>query len=131
MEKNIYSGLTRVLALVALVFSSISTVFGGSVAAWGAGTKITSPADGLYNYGQSIPPAGTTNAAEIAAGGLQSLALLAGGKLQGWGDDGFHETNYFSLNSTNFIAVTCGVYFSAALRSDGTVAASGDDFLVK
>src|SRR5690349_24464197 len=105
------------LLLVAVVLcngGSVGLGYGASrVAAWGAGTFVSSPPD-YNNYGQSIVPASGTNAAWVAAGWRHSLALNADRTLTPWGDDTLGQTD-LDLTATNWVAVACGREHSVAL----------------
>jgi hypothetical protein len=95
------------------------------VVAWGAGTTVATPPD-YNNYGQSIVPAGLTNAVYVAAGWRHSLALRSDGTILGWGDDSSGQTDL--PPGTNYLTLACGSLHSLALRDDGTLVATGDDF---
>jgi alpha-tubulin suppressor-like RCC1 family protein len=91
----------------------------GMVEAWGA--------DGS---GEIDRPAGLTNAAGIAAGEYQSLAVTDSGTVLQWGkySDGTNlysvaNTNVTTLppTSSNLVAVAAGLGQALALKSDGTV----------
>ena len=121
---SISLALFRLLFLVGLMATVSSSLAANKVIAWGAG-KVVDASDG-YDFGQSIVPAGLTNAVQLAGGRWHSLALKGDGTLQGWGDDDSGEI--FFSSATNYVAIACGEVHSLALESDGTVAASaGDD----
>lgn len=94
------------------------------VVAWGAGTTVNTSSEN--DYGQSIVPAGLTNAAEVAGGWRHSLAVKADGTVQGWGDDTFGQIDLPA--GSNYVAAACGDLFSLALETNGMVAGAGDDF---
>ena len=111
-------------ALMLAVFSlALDVRAGTAVVAWGAGTFVSNPPD-QNNYGQSMVPSNLTNAAQVAGGWRQSLAVKADGTLQGWGDDSVGQTDFPA--GSNYVAIACGELHSLALKSDGTVAVVGD-----
>jgi alpha-tubulin suppressor-like RCC1 family protein len=113
----------------------------GSVWGWGAndagqtgngsiGGSVSSP----------VPVAGLTEVKAIAAGWKHSLAVKQDGTVWGWGDNATGELGINSTGSpekvpvqvqnlTGITAVSAGENFSAALRSDGTVWAWGNNEL--
>ncbi len=111
--------------LLVLAGSAPDVRAGSRVVAWGAGSFVASPPD-LNDYGQSIVPANLTNAVLVAGGWRHSVALKAGGTLQGWGYDYFGQIDF--PTGSNYAAIACGDLFSLALNSDGTVTAVGDGF---
>ena len=120
-KRSVWFFLGAVLTLAGLAFDASG---GTGVRAWGAGTFISTPAD-YYNWGQSIVPAGLTNAALIAGGWRHSLALNADGTLTAWGDDSIGQTDFFP--SDDYMSISCGWQHSLALETDGIVVAAGDD----
>jgi len=86
-----------------------------SVMAWGDNSK-----------GQCTVPAGITNAVQVAAGDLHSVALLANGRVIAWGDNTYGQTNV-PVNLTNAVQVAAGNGFSAALNSLGQIIVWGDN----
>src|SRR5271165_7578038 len=96
-------------ALIVWTLSVFSAGAGTNVVGWGAGTFVDTRS--YYNWGQSIVPAGLTNAVLVAGGWRHSLALDADGTLTPWGDDSVGQTD-FAVDS-NFIAVSCGWIHSA------------------
>jgi len=95
---------------------------GNQVIAWGEG-KTNNPAD-VYDYGQAMVPSNLTNAVQVAAGRLHSLALKNDGTLQGWGCDLFRQLDF--PTGSNYVAIACGNVFSLALQTNGSVLAVGD-----
>ena len=96
--------------------------FGGMVEVWGS--------DGS---GESDRPVGLNNAAAIAAGEYQSIAVTDSGTVLQWGQysDG---TNFYSVTNTNVatlpptsnvVAVAAGLGQAVALKSDGTITSWG------
>src|ERR1700761_4866265 len=110
LARNSFS-ILPLLALAFLIYSVPLDSNGTTIVAWGAG-KTVSKTDGI-NFGQSIIPADLTNAAMIATGWSQSEALLTNGTMVFWG--------------SNVVAVSCGLYSSLVLKSDGTVSAWGGE----
>ncbi len=117
--------LLPLLTLAVAVFSW-NTCAGNQVAAWGAGKFVTDPPD-EYDWGQSMVPADLTNAAEVAGGWQQSVALKSDGTLECWGGDNLGQTDF--PPASNYTAIACGDNHSLALISAGTVVvASAYDF---
>ena len=91
------------------------------VTGWGAGS--TNQVNGGQNdseWGQIIIPAGIgTNATEIAAGFVHSLALLKDGRVTGWGRNDYDQTTIPIGIGTNATAVAAGYSHSLALLKDG------------
>ena len=115
------------LVLVAAVLPAAAQT---RVVAWGAG-MIIKPSDN-NDFGQSIVPATLTNAAEVAGGWRNSLALKAvatdtNGTLKGWGDDSLNQADFFPARGSNYVAIACGYLHSMALQSNGIVISAGDD----
>jgi Regulator of chromosome condensation (RCC1) repeat len=116
--------LTAVGAALMLAWCVSGAHGATTVDAWGAGTFISNPSD-YYNWGQSIVPAGLTNAALVAGGWRHSLALNADGTLTAWGDDLVGQTDFFP--SSDYLSISCGWQHSLALLTNGIVVAAGDD----
>ncbi len=87
----------------------------GLVLAWGDNSK-----------GQCTVPPGITNAVQVAAGDLHSLALLANGQVRAWGDNTYGQCNIPS-DLTNAVQVVAGNGFSAALNDLGQIIVWGDN----
>jgi hypothetical protein len=103
----------------------------GTVAAWGAGTVVSS----APHYGQSIVPAGLGTVVATAAGLYHTLALRADGTLAAWGSGTTNNNvlpNYgqsiIPVFATNIIAIAAGDYHSVALRADGRVLVWGYNY---
>lgn len=92
------------------------------VVAWGAGKTVNTGS--TNDWGQSIVPAGLTNAVEVAGGWRHSLAVKADGTVKGWGDDTFGQID---LSGNYYLAAACGDFFTLALVTNGAVVAVGDD----
>jgi alpha-tubulin suppressor-like RCC1 family protein len=95
-----------------------------NVVAWGAG-KIIKLSDN-NDYGQAMVPANLTNATFLAGGWRHSLALRGTNALIAWGDSTLGQTNLPTTNS--YVALACGDLFSIGLKTDGTLAETGDDY---
>jgi alpha-tubulin suppressor-like RCC1 family protein len=122
-----------------LALTSDGTVLTWDVSSYGAPGNGSPP--GIYHPVAVDLPAGVRVTA-IAAGGDQSLALTADGRVLAWGDDsGGQLGNGTSANSssatpvpadlparTRVTAIAAGGDFSLALTADGRVLAWGDNF---
>jgi hypothetical protein len=118
------SGFGSYCALFAALLALLSPARAANpVVAWGAGVILDT--NDNNDYGQSIIPAGLTNATLVAGGWRHSLALKANGTLQGWGDKTLNQTSFPA--KSNYVAIACGYLFSLALQTNGTVVAAGDD----
>ena len=123
----------------------------GTVWAWGSDfryqlgdTVAASPSD--QDAPVKVLGAGATgqlsNAVAVAAGGFQSMALLANGTVYGWGDNAYGQSGDNKTADptrspsqvhgpgnvgflTNVVAISEGRYHSLALKADGTVWAWG------
>lgn len=121
----------RVMAGLLVLSAAILPVAAQTrVVAWGAG-MIIKPSDN-NDFGQSIVPAALTNAAEVAGGWRNSLALKTvatdtNGTLKGWGDDSLGQADFFPARASNYVAIACGYLHSMALQSNGVVISAGDD----
>ena len=134
-------GLTGVTAVAAGGEHALALKSGGSVAAWGENF------DGQLGNGgppgdSNVPVAvqGLTTAVAVSAGQQHSLALLSGGTVMAWGDNGFDELGQSDgiggIGSSNspvrvpglsgVSAISAGGLFSLALLAGGTVDAWGD-----
>src|SRR5579863_621325 len=98
-----------------------------NIVAWGGGTFTDQ--NSYYNWGQSIVPAGLSNAVWVAGGWRHSLAVTASNTPTSWGDDSLGQTDF--TVQTNFSAVACGWQHSLALLTNGIVAAAGDDSILQ
>jgi alpha-tubulin suppressor-like RCC1 family protein len=107
------------LGFIALIHSIQAQT---QVVAWGAGKTVNT--NSTNDWGQSIVPAGLTNAVEVAGGWRHSLAVKSDGTIQGWGDDTFGQID---LSGNHYLAAACGDLFSLALETNGAVAGAGDD----
>ncbi|HXJ61849.1 MAG TPA: chitobiase/beta-hexosaminidase C-terminal domain-containing protein, partial [Verrucomicrobiae bacterium] len=70
-----------------------------------------------------VPP-GLTNAVSLAAGQSHGLALLADGRVVGWGDNTYGKATA-SPGLVSVIAISAGAWHSLALKGDGRVVAWG------
>lgn len=81
----------------------------GKVIAWGNNVA-----------GQTSPRVFPTNAVQVAAGFLHSVALLADGTVTVWGDSQLGQTS-IPRNATNITAIAAGSGHVVALSADSTV----------
>jgi alpha-tubulin suppressor-like RCC1 family protein len=89
-----------------------------AVYAWGT---TNSPED----YGQwAVPAWALKDVTAIAAGGSHSLALFKGGKVRGWGDNGYLQC----AEQSGVVAIAAGWDHSLAIKNSGTVLAWGGSF---
>ncbi|MGD0786202.1 MAG: dockerin type I domain-containing protein [Sedimentisphaerales bacterium] len=112
-------------AIAAVYAHSLALKADGSVVAWGDNT-----------YGQCTVPADLFPCQAISCGTRHSLALsLYGGAIRGWGSD-FDDTTPIpvycgqaspppGLPNYGYRAITSGLYFNVAIRSDGNLVAWG------
>jgi alpha-tubulin suppressor-like RCC1 family protein len=76
------AGLSNVVGIAAGWYHSLAVKSDGTVAAWGAGnpSNPNNPTD-LFDWGQSVVPAGVDGVVAVAAGSWHSLALVGGPRL--------------------------------------------------
>ncbi len=76
------AGLGGVVAIAVGGFHNLALKSDGTVAAWGAGnpSNPNNPTD-LFDWGQSVVPAGVNGVVAVAAGSWHSLALVGGPRL--------------------------------------------------
>ena len=91
---------------------------GGTVVAWGACCG--------KDFGQVTPPAGLSNVVAIAAGSYFNLALIYGGTVVGWGQNGSGQIT-IPTGLSNVVAIAAGENHSLALTASGTVIGWGDN----
>ncbi len=91
---------------------------GGTVVGWGGCCG--------YNFGQVTPPAGLSNVVAIAAGSYFNLALIYGGTVVGWGQNGSGQIT-IPAGLSNVVAIAAGENHSLALTATGTVIGWGDN----
>jgi len=138
-QTDIPAGVSPALSVAAGDSHSLALLSSGVVVPWGDDTfGQTNVPSSLVEYdyfnfwdGEGINSyqifnGGWVPTQAIAAGRNHSLALMSGGTVVGWGDNGFGQCSP-PANLTNAIAIAAGSLHSVALRSDGTVAAWGDD----
>ena len=99
----------------------------GSLVCWGAGSP-SDPVDGMYQCGQSAPPASLGPVRAVSAGGVHSAALRADGSVVCWGAGSGEAAFNFNVRQSRVPAdlgpctrVSASVYATAALQSDGVV----------
>jgi alpha-tubulin suppressor-like RCC1 family protein len=83
------------------------------VVAWGLG-----PLE--LDHGQTRVPPTLSAVSAIAAGGAHALALVAGGRVIGWGANDFGQAASPS-DLDHVVAIAAGATTSLALRDDGTI----------
>lgn len=134
-------GLTGVTAISAGGEQALALKSNGTVEAWGENF------DGQLGDGgppgdsdRVVKVTGLTGAVAVAAGSDYSMALLSGGTVMAWGDNGFDELGQSDgvggIESSNVpvavpglssvTAISAGALFGLALLSGGTVEAWGD-----
>src|SRR5579859_4329431 len=91
--------------LASLICSMPINSHGSTVLAWGAGKSYAKPPDGT-NYGQLLVPANLTNAAQVAVGWSQCLALKTNGAIESWGSNILGNAAFPAASI--YEAVTCG-----------------------
>jgi len=135
-------GLTGVTAVSAGGHHALALISGGTMEAWGENLD-GQLGDGGQEGSSNVPVKvmNVASAVAISAGDAFSLALLPGGTVDGWGDNGFFELgqpNGFpgGIGSSNVpvqvpglanvTAISAGGLFGLALLSGGTVDGWGD-----
>ena len=101
----------RVVLVGALFLLTSLTHAGNYVVAWGDNT-----------YGKTNVPASATNVIAVAAGSMQSLALLSDGTVAGWG---YAPASTVPQGLSNVVAIAAGDGQNLALKNDGTLVAWG------
>ena len=124
---HIRQTIQRVLIVSAVLFLAgiscgLKAEAATTVDAWGGGTVVST---NYYDGGQSIVPAGLTNAVFVKGGWRHSLALTDSGDIVHWGDNSLNQGAFPS--GIDYISIACGWQHSLALLTNGTVAAAGDD----
>jgi alpha-tubulin suppressor-like RCC1 family protein len=139
------NGLTDVKAVAAGSRHSLALKSDGTVWGWGLNeTSIWQLGTGSAgNQDTPVQVGSLEGVTAIAAGAQHGLALLANGTVWGWGANNYGQLGDGSYDNrstpvqvmtaglvdplTDVAAIACGIGFSLALRSDGTVWAWGDD----
>jgi alpha-tubulin suppressor-like RCC1 family protein len=134
------SGLSGVTAIAAGGYHSLALLSNGTVDAWGYNSygQLGIGHSEQYNEHNDVPAPvkNVSGASAIAAGALDSMALMSGGTAMAWGDDrsgqlgdGSHFTNsnlpVTVRGLTGAVALAAGFEFSLALLSNHTVMAWG------
>ncbi|NBP02997.1 MAG: hypothetical protein EBU90_23370, partial [Proteobacteria bacterium] len=91
---------------------------------------ITASQTGNSNYTAAVPVSRSFNVVcdytkEISAGYFHSLALLKDGRVTGWGDNTYGQTNIPVGIGNNATGISAGLYHSLALLKDGRVTGWG------
>jgi alpha-tubulin suppressor-like RCC1 family protein len=132
--------LTGIVAISAGGKFSMAVTHDGNVFVWGTN------AEGELGTGQTVPAsasapqliAGLSDIVAVSAGGTHGLALRSDGLVFSWGDNTTGELGLGTKSSTpgpvaqvpdlsGIVAISAGVGYNLALRSDGTVCAWGDN----
>lgn len=100
-------------ALLAVLLGAVAGHAATSGIAWGNN-----------NDGQTVVPAGLTNAVAVAGGGIHSLALRQTGRVVAWGNNAAGQTNA-PLDLTNAVTIAAGYLRNLAIRADGRMASWG------
>jgi alpha-tubulin suppressor-like RCC1 family protein len=100
-------GLSAVTAIAAGAHHSLALLGDGSVMAWGE-DEFGELGDGAIapDHEAPVPVSGLSGVTAIAAGGEHSLALLAGGSVMTWGDNGRGELGNASPAELSDVPVT-------------------------
>jgi alpha-tubulin suppressor-like RCC1 family protein len=137
----VVSGLSNVVAVSAGDWHTVALKTNGELWAWGL-NYYGQLGDGTQNS-HSSPVLVLTGVAAVAAGGNHTVALKANGEVWAWGDNTYGQLGDGSTAQRNspvrvkgvggvgylsgMLAVTAGSTHTAAIKSDGTVVAWGDN----
>ncbi len=132
------TGLTGVTAIAGNGSHSLALMADGSVKAWGANEHGQLGTGGVSTSTTPVTVANLNGTAiAIAAGTYYSVALMADGTVNSWGDNGYGQlgsgTTSFSINTPVTAAglggaakaITAGTAHTTVLMADGTVRAWG------
>ena len=107
-QANVPVDLTNAIAIAAGDDQSLALRADGSVTIWG------------YNsIGATNLPAGLSNLVAVAGGYVHDVALRADGRVVTWGLNTSGQTNVPAWIGSDFVALACGTYHSAALEGNG------------
>jgi alpha-tubulin suppressor-like RCC1 family protein len=138
-------GLTSATAVAAGALHSLALLSEGDVKAWGGDGFGQLANKGVQEEGEEgeirseapVSVEGVNGATAIVAGAHHSLALLAGGTVEAWGEDKFGELGNGAIaraeapvavsGLSGVSAISASGEHSLALLTDGTVMAWGED----
>jgi alpha-tubulin suppressor-like RCC1 family protein len=124
--------LTNWLQIAAGSYHGIAIKTDGTLWAWGRNQSGQLGLGNRTNYSSPVQVGALTNWSSVAGGGVHSMAIKTDGTLWAIGGDnsagqlGISSlTNKSSPNQvgslTNWLQVACGSYFTAAVKTDGTL----------
>jgi alpha-tubulin suppressor-like RCC1 family protein len=134
------TGLTNVIRIAAGTYHSMALKNDGTVWTWGYNAYGELGDGGKANSTSIVNVSNLTGAVDIAAGDYHSLAVKSDGTVWAWGFNQYGELGNSSTTSqvnavqvsqssgsnfNNIIGVAAGIYYSAALKNDGTLFAWG------
>ncbi len=115
-------GVSGVSAIAAGQHHSLALLAGGTVMAWGE-DKYGQLGNGSIVASEEtpVPVSGLSGVTQISAGGMHSMALLAGGAVMTWGENKYGELGNGSSGEPSDVPVTVG-----ALTEAHGIAAGGN-----
>ncbi len=121
------SGLTGVRAIRAGFQHAVALLSSGVVMDWGDNGffQLARPdgfPGGIADSDMPLTVPGLPDATSIAAGGLFSLAVVAGGKVMSWGDDSFGQLGNGSDSTGPSVATVTGLSGVTAVAAGGDAA---------
>ncbi|GEM_PF-727460 len=135
--------LTELVAVAAGKYHSLAAKNNGTVWAWGGNWRGQLGDGTTTDCSTPVRVSGLTEVVAVAAGGYHSLAIKSDGTVWAWGDNGYGQLGDGTVTRrilpvrvkdiggtgylTGVVAVSCGVYHSLAVKSDGTVCAWGSN----
>jgi alpha-tubulin suppressor-like RCC1 family protein len=119
------SGISTATAISAGTSHAVALLTGGTVMVWGDNSffqlaQSNGFPGGIPNSDVPLAVSGLPAATAIAAGGLFTLAVVAGGQVDGWGDNAYGQLGNGSNSSSPSVVQATGV-------SGVTTVAAGDD----